>query len=51
MDQHRLSRVGKRIYKRRKETVECSFADDKQLHGIGLRRVQQQCLLPRCRRT
>jgi transposase len=51
MDQHRLSRVGKRIYKRRKETVERSFADAKQLHGHryarfrGLNRVQQQCLL------
>ena len=51
MDQHRLSRVGKRIYKRRKETVERSFADAKQLHGHryarfrGLRRVQQQALL------
>ena len=51
MDEHRLSRVGKRIYKRRKETVERSFADGKQLHGHryarmrGLNRVQQQCLL------
>ena len=51
MDQHRLSRVGKRIYKRRKETVERSFADGKQLHGHryarmrGLNKVQQQCLL------
>lgn len=51
MDEHRLSRVGKRIYKRRKETVERSFADGKQLHGHryarfrGLKRVQQQCLL------
>lgn len=51
IDQHRLSRVGKRIYKRRKETVERSFADAKQLHGHryarmrGLPRVQQQCLL------
>ena len=50
-EQHRLSRVGKRIYKRRKETVERSFADAKQLHGHryarmrGLTRVQQQCLL------
>ena len=50
-DQHRLSRVGKRIYKRRKETVERSFADGKQPHGHrnarmrGLARVQQQCLL------
>ena len=33
IDQNRLSRVGKRIYKRRKETVERSFADAKQLHG------------------
>ena len=51
IDQHRLNRVGKRIYKRRKETVERSFADAKQLHGHryarmrGLTRVQQQCLL------
>lgn len=51
MDQHRLSRVGQRIYKRRKETVERSFADAKQLHGHryarmrGLIKVQQQCLL------
>jgi transposase len=51
MDQHRLSRVGKRIYKRRKETVERSFADAKQLHGHryarfrGVKRVQQQALL------
>lgn len=51
MDRHRLSRVGKRIYKRRKETVERSFADAKQLHGHryarmrGLTKVQQQCLL------
>jgi transposase len=51
MDEHRLSRVGRRIYKRRKETVERSFADAKQLHGHryarfrGLRRVQQQALL------
>ena len=51
MDQHRLHRVGKRIYRRRKETVERSFADAKQLHGHryarmrGLIKVQQQCLL------
>ncbi|HEY0306738.1 MAG TPA: transposase, partial [Acidobacteriaceae bacterium] len=51
IDQHRLSRIGKRIYKRRKETVERSFADAKQLHGHryarmrGLCKVQQQCLL------
>jgi transposase len=51
IDKHRLERVGKRIYKRRKETVERSFADAKQLHGHryarmrGLVKVQQQCLL------
>ena len=32
-DAHRLTPWGKRIYKRRKETVERSFADAKQLHG------------------
>jgi len=51
MDKHRLDPVGKRIYKRRKETVERSYADAKQLHGHryarmrGLVKVQQQCLL------
>ncbi len=51
IDRHRLERIGKRIYKRRKETVERSFADAKQLHGHryarmrGLIKVQQQCLL------
>ncbi|HEY1803962.1 MAG TPA: IS1182 family transposase [Terracidiphilus sp.] len=51
IDQHRLQKTGKRIYKRRKETVERSFADAKQLHGHryarmrGLIKVQQQCLL------
>jgi transposase len=51
IDQHRLQKVGKRLYKRRKETVERSFADAKQLHGHryarmrGLIKVQQQCLL------
>ncbi len=50
-DAHRLSDWGKRVYKRRKETVERSFADAKQLHGHryarfrGLIRVQTQCLL------
>ena len=50
-DQHRLDRIGKRIYKRRKETVGRSFADAKQLHGHryarmrGRNKVQQQCLL------
>ena len=51
MDQHRLSKIGKRIYKRNKEAVERSFADAKQLHGHrcdgfrGLTCVQQQCLI------
>jgi IS5 family transposase len=51
IDKHRLEKVGKRIYRRRKETVERSFADAKQLHGHryarmrGLIKVQQQCLL------
>jgi hypothetical protein len=42
---------GKRIYKRRKETVERSFADSKELHGLrycrmrGLAKVSEQCLL------
>ena len=42
---------GKGIYKRRKETIERSFADLKQLHGLrychmrGLANVQEQCLL------
>ena len=50
-DAHRLTPWGKRIYKRRKETVERSFADAKQLHGHryarfrGLTRVTCQCLL------
>lgn len=48
---NRLSDHGKEIYARRKETVERSFADSKQLHGHryakmrGLRKVQEQCLL------
>jgi transposase len=42
---------GKRIYKRRKETVERSFADSKELHGLrycrmrGRLKVSEQCLL------
>jgi transposase len=50
-DAHRLTPWGKRIYKRRKETVERSFADAKQLHGHryarfrGLLAVSAQCLL------
>ncbi len=51
VDAHRLEPRGKRIYKRRKETVERSFADAKQLHGHryarmrGLAKVQEQSLL------
>ncbi len=51
IDQHRLTDVGKKIYARRKETVERSFADAKQLHGHryarmrGLGKVKEQCLL------
>jgi transposase len=50
-DAHRLTQKGKAIYKRRKETVERSFADAKQLHGHryarfrSLWRVRVQCLL------
>ena len=51
VDEHRLENRGKKIYQRRKETVERSFADSKQLHGHryarmrGLARVREQCLL------
>jgi transposase len=51
VDAHRLTREGKALYKRRKETIERSFADAKQLHGHryirmrGLLRAQEQCLL------
>lgn len=49
--EHRYEEQGKRIYQRRKETVERSFADAKQLHGHryarfrGLAKVLEQCLL------
>lgn len=42
---------GKHIYQRRKETIERSFADSKELHGLrycrmrGLEKVMEQCLL------
>ena len=51
VEARRLSEWGRRIYARRKETVERSFADAKQLHGhryarmCGLRKVAEQCLL------
>jgi hypothetical protein len=50
-DGHRKTPWGKAIYKRRKETVERSFADAKQLHGHRYARfrrlikVRCQCLL------
>ena len=50
-DANRLTSWGKAIYKRRKETVERSFADAKQLFGHryarfrSLTRVTCQCLL------
>jgi transposase len=48
---HRLMERGKAIYQHRKETVERSFADAKELHGHryakmrGLSKVQEQSLL------
>ncbi len=51
IDQHRKTDAGKKIYARRKQTVERSFADAKQLHGHryarlrGLDKVKEQCLL------
>lgn len=51
MDSHRYTKQGKKIYKRRKETVERSFADAKEMHGLryarfrGIARVRAQCLL------
>lgn len=49
--QHRSEERGIRIYDRRKETVERSFADAKQLHGMryarlrGIKHVSEQCLM------
>jgi len=51
VDAHRLTDEGRQLYKRRKETIERSFADGKELHGQryvrmrGLLRAQEQCLL------
>mgnify|MGYP001595265062 FL=1 len=51
VDAHRKTPAGYKIYARRKQTVERSFADGKQLHGHryarlrGLDKVQEQCLL------
>ena len=46
-----LTDEGREIYARRKETIERSFADSKELHGLrychlrGLAKVSEQCLL------
>ena len=51
IDKHRLEEKGKKIYQRRKETIERSFADAKQLHGHryvrmrGKLQAQEQALL------
>jgi hypothetical protein len=51
IDANRLTDKGKELYKRRKETVERSFADAKELHGHryarfrGLAKVKAQALL------
>lgn len=51
INEHRYTEQGKEIYRRRKETVERSFADSKQLHGHryarlrGIGKVFEQCLL------
>lgn len=51
IDKHRLEEKGKKLYQRRKETIERSFADAKQLHGHryarmrGIAKVQEQALL------
>lgn len=48
---NRLSPEGKELYSRRKETIERSFADAKELHGYryarfrGIQKVTEQCLL------
>lgn len=51
VQEHRYQERGKKLYKRRKETVERSFADAKELHGHryarlrGIAKVKEQCLL------
>jgi hypothetical protein len=48
---NRLSKSGKQLYRKRKETIERSFADAKELHGFrycrlrGLRNVREQALM------
>lgn len=51
INKHRLTATGQHIYKRRKETVERSFADAKELHQYryaryrGINGVKAQCLM------
>ena len=51
INKHRLTPIGKALYKRRKERVERSFADAKELHQYryakfrGLKKVQAQSLM------
>lgn len=51
MNAFTLTDIGKQIYSRRKETIERSFADSKELHGLrychlrGLDGAKEQCLL------
>lgn len=51
VNSHRYTDQGKKIYQKRKETVERSFADSKQLHGHryarlrGMGKAFEQCLL------
>ncbi len=41
--ENRLTPWGKKLYKRRKETIERSFADAKQHHGHRYARSTNQC--------
>ena len=49
--ENRVSEAGKKLYAKRKETIERSFADSKELHGLrycrmrGIENVREQCLL------
>ncbi|SHJ65191.1 transposase, partial [Propionispora hippei] len=49
--QNRLTKSGKMLYRKRSQTIERSFADAKQLHGLrycrfrGREHVQEQALL------
>jgi hypothetical protein len=47
-DMNRKTPWGKAVYKRRKETVERSFADAKQLHGTELILSTANARPPRC---